>query len=253
MAKKFKLVITPEDQEAINDFECYYEQEEKLFEKARQFSIDDYLILYGDLEGSGRMTLAINAYQAPLKFKVVYVSKSGLPFIKRLNKSGNPIGNIMSCTNSLENDDHTTHYDNFEFALDPDYVDSILLANKYDPTQIHRLRKETWKSVTDHNKASKVKTNTIKDVIDFFNTVTVGDTIWTSNKNYYSIQSKRTVNTTAHNQVVKRKNRFNAHQSVFTLLTVKDKKGAIKDITPNFFHQKVLYKERPRTYKELNI
>jgi hypothetical protein len=37
------------------------------------------------------------------------------------------------------------------------------------------------------------------------------------------------------------------------ILTVRDKNGKIKEVTPDFFYHKALYRDRPRTYKELKI
>jgi hypothetical protein len=169
-----------------------------------------------------------------------------------VNKKGAPVGKIYSCAGT-EGDGYRNIKQRFEFSLDSDYADAILLDDDYDPSNLHRSKKDIWKAVTEHNKACKVKTRDIQDVATFFKEVGAGDMLWTSNVTYFIVQAMKTMTPQAFNSVARWRLRTTCKQSSMPVLTVKDKKGKIFDISPDFFHHKALYKERPRTYKELNI
>ena len=153
-----------------------------------------------------------------------------------------------------EVDDYRQIHQNFKFEFDPDYADSILLQDKYDPAVLHKSKKDIWKAVTDHNKACKIATGTLKDITDFFNVVNPGDMLWTSSIGHYIVQDKKTMTPADFNNAKPRFGFQTRIRGPFVLvLTVLDKRGKSRDITADFFLKKALYKERPRSYKELNI
>jgi len=246
-----KNPLTSEDQEYIRVFDNQFNPIIETLVRIRQFKLGDYLILH--LSGpDGSMHVKQNSYGAPIKYQVVHVNDIEVPFVKKVNKKGTPVGQIYSCAGA-EDDSYRDIDQKFEFALDPDYADSILLQDNYDPANLHRSKKEIWKAVTDHNKACKVKTNEIKDVINFFQTVNVGDMLWTSNVSHFLVQGKKTMTPRDFNNKVNFRYRTQVKGTSVTVLTVVDKRGKALDISPDFFWEKALYKERPRTYKELNI
>jgi len=246
-----KNLLTYDDKAFIDEFDRQYNSIIETLDRAKQFKLDDYLILYISNPG-GALELQKNSYGAPIKYKVVHVNPSGIPFIKRVNKKGGPVGPIFSCAGSKD-DTYRTIEQKFEFALDPDYADSILLQDQYDPAHLHRSKKDIWKAVTDHNKSCKVSTMFTSDIVSFFTTVNIGDMIWTSNISHYLVQDKRTMSPKDFNAGAKWRDQTRMKGPFVLVLTVRDKKGKVKDICPDFFHGKALYKERPRTYKELNI
>jgi hypothetical protein len=243
--------LTYEDQAFVDNFDKQFKSIIDTLEKAKQFKLDDYLVLYVS-DARGVMQLKNNSYGAPVKYKVVYVNSNGIPFIKQVNKKGNPIGNIFSCVGSRE-DTFRSMEQTFEFMLDPDFADSILLQDQYDPAHLHRSKKDIWKAVTEHNKACKVPTHQFKDVLDFVRSVNVGDTVWTSNISYFLIQDKKALSPVDFNKTAKSQFRTSSRGPFVTVLTLRDKKGKIKVVPPDFFCYKAIYRERPRTYKELNI
>jgi hypothetical protein len=254
MAKKPKNLITAEDQAVIDSFNHKFEAYFDAMEKARQIQVGDYLVLKLANYDNEPLKIQTNSYGAPVKYKVVHSTKHGIPFVKRVNKKGIPVGRIYSCTGSLESDTFKKYSgQKFEFALDPDYADAILLQDDYDPANLHRSKKDIWKAVTDHNKACKVKTSDIKDVISFFSTVNIGDTLWTSNVSHFMVRDKKIMSPKDFNAKASWRFMTKIKGPYVPVLTVVDKSGKIRDISPDFFHRKALYKERPRTYKELNI
>lgn len=240
--------LNAQDKHKIHEFTQKFEKTLDTLEKAKRFKIGDFLILFTwDYHGIKKQQ--VNSYGAPAKYKVVYTSKHGIPFIKQVNANGNPIGPLFSILGA-DDDNYRHHGQNFEFELDPDYADSILLEDEYDPATIHRNRKEQWKAVTAHNKACKIKTQETKDVVTFFKTVEIGHTLWTSALSHYLVQNKTTMSSGAWNAQAKEtyKTGLRGNVDVFTII---DKKGKTLIVTADHFRFKALYKERPRSYKEL--
>jgi hypothetical protein len=247
MSKKEEL--TSQDLVAIEAFNKEYGRVFETLEKARQLSVGDFLVLYlGDDEKS--MKLELNSYGAPVKYKVVHMSEHGVPFLKKVNKKGTPIGQLLSYIDNFHD-----HYetDCFEYRLDPDFADAILLEDEYDPAQLHKNKQELFKSITKHNKQIKIKTQEIKDISIFFASINIGDTLWSSNSNYVLVYNKKTMSAYEFNSKAKWNEQTSMRGSSITVLAVKDKNGKIKEITADYFLYKALYKERPRTYKELKI
>lgn len=246
-----KHQLNSEDLGVVHQFNEAYEAILTTVERAKQFKLDDYLVLYvGD--HTGHMQIQTNSYGAPAKYKVVHVTDLGIAFVKRTSKKGEPVGRLYSCCGT-EADEYRNMNQRFEFVLDPDFADSLLLQDEYDPAQLHRSKQEIWKAVTEHNKTCKVPTQDIKDVVGFFKNVNVGDTLWTSYNGNLLVQNKVTKSPSDFNKSTKYRYHTRMKGPFVTVLTVRDKRGNVKDITADAFLQKTLYTERPRTYKELNI
>lgn len=246
-----KYTLSNEDRAAIVSWNNRIGDLLETLEKVKQFGVGDYLVLYVGVDEKS-LQIQVNSYGAPIKYKVVHSDKHGIPFIKRVNKKGEPIGALGTCTGSLESDLY--RFGAWEFRLDPDFADSILLEDSYDPAVLHRTKQDIFKAVTKHNKNVKLKTGSKNEVIEIFKNVVVGDTLWVSNSGFYLIQDKKTILVKDFN-----KDRSSYHKTYIikdpyvTVLTVRDKKNKVQEIAPDFFYGKALYKERPRTYKELKI
>lgn len=247
-----KIQLTASDKNIIDDFNKKFEAGLDAMERAKQLNIGDYLVLYLGSFGD-KMELQKNSYGAPVKYLVVHSTKHGLPFVKKVNKKGEPIGQLFSCTGHLETDTYRHPSQRFNFELDPDYADSLLLQDGYDPAQLHKSKQDIFRAVTAHNKAHKIVTLKLSDVVAFFHTINVGDTLWSSPLSSFLVQDKQTVNRVEFNTKAKYKDRTNLKGPFVIILTVRDKRGNVKEITPDFFVRKALYTSRPRSYKELNI
>jgi hypothetical protein len=202
-------------------------------------------------EDSRSLKLQTNSYGAPIKYQVVHISKGGIPFAKMVNKKGDLTGAVFSCINPPNLYTGSSFIDGlYEYRLDPDYVDSILLQDTYDPAVLHRFRQAAWKEISEHNKRTRVNTRTLSSINKFFEGVNAGDTLWTSHMGSYLVQNKQ-VMTRQDFRAKLKDNYTNATGPWVTVLTVLDKKNKVLQITADFFRDKALYKERPRTYKEL--
>lgn len=250
MAKK-KPSITPEEKSRIDDQDKSIRETLDSLERAKQFKVGDFLILWWS-GGENRWNLDKNSYGAPNKYQVVYVTESGIPWMKKINANGTPIGEIMSGVGDID-DGYLDNGTGARWELDPDYADSLLLQDEYNPAQLHDNRKVLWKEVTEHNKLYKVPTQEIPQIVDFFKTLKAGDIIWTSNISHLVVQDIKIL---AKADALKLVNyRFSSRvKGPFVLVTtIVDKKGVVKDVAADFFYRKALYRERPRTYKELNL
>lgn len=243
--------LTTADKQVIKSWTDQFARGLDALEKARQLKVGDYLVLYVGHDPKN-LTLQTNSYGAPTKYLVVHSTEHGIPFIKKVNKKGKPVGELFSCTGALDTDTYVHQGAAFEFRLDPDYADSIILQDpSYDPAVLHRVKQEAWKEVTKHNKKAKVDTSTLTKVIDFFKNINIGDTMWVSHHGFYLVQDKQTMSRQDFRNNLK-DNYTNAKGPWVIVLTVIDKKNKVHKITADFFVNKALYKERPRTYKELN-
>src|SRR5271156_2316602 len=189
MSKKTHL--TAEDQEIIDNFNAVHDAGLDALEKAKRLNLGDYLTL--KLEYGSTWRNQTNSYGAPIKYVVVHTTKHGIPFLKKINKKGKPIGRLYSCMGNLQTDDYRWSGQKFEFELDSDYADSLLLQSEYDPAELHKSKKDIWNAVTEHNKTNKISTYMLNDVAKFLSTVNVGDMLWRSAKNYVLVQDKKIV------------------------------------------------------------
>ncbi len=248
MAKK-KPALTADDLESIKDSERGMKSFLEAFESSKQFKTGDFLVARKrewDNNGNEKWPRETNSYGAPIKYQVVHTTELGLAFLKKLNSQGNLEDDLIPAVRDWYfEDDH-------RWELDPEFADSLILQAEYDPAEVHKNRKVAWKEVTDYNKANKICTGEIAPIVDFFKTLKVGDTIWTSNVSHFTIQDSRQMpRVDAKKLDTGLSNRVKGPH--VTVLTVVDKKSAIKDITADYFFEKALYKARPRSYKELNI
>lgn len=243
--------LSNEDKAVIEGFDLQWNAILETVQRAQQFKVGDYLILKVKAY-SGHWGTQTNSYGAPVKYQVVHLNGRGIAFVKRTNKAGEPTGRIYSCCGT-EEDDYREMDVQFQFELDPDFADALLLEDEYDPASLHRSKKDIWKAVTEHNKSVKIKTDELKDVISFFHSANPGDTLWTSNVGSYFVQDKKTMTAIDFNKDANYSNLTRIKGLAVVILTIRDKNGKLKEVPPDFFLGKALYKERPRTYKELNI
>lgn len=256
---KKKSALNAVDHTVLRNFKNKFEDGLKELERARQFKLGDYLVLYTDPNydrwntnnTQQNMQLKTNSYGAPLKYLVVYVSEHGVPFVKQVNKAGNPIGNLFCCLGNLDTDSFKLFGQKHEFHLDPDYVDSMLLQSEYDPSQLHKTKHEGWKEITEHNKKCKIKTSNLYEIENFLiSKVNVGDVLWRSNVTHWVVQEKLSLSKNEAEKLTK--NCSDIRKKLVTVLTIKDNKGRIKHVDSYSLLYVALYTERPKSYKELN-
>ena len=252
MSKRYKL--SHNETIVLKNYREDFVDTMRIYNEALQFKLGDYVILKEDpTDGDDenvKLVVRANSYGTPVKFKVVYVNEDGHPFIKQVNKTGNTIGELMSMTGTAGTDSYG--WSDFKFELDPDYADAILLGETYDAAKEHKSKQEMWKAITKHNKASKIN-NEVSNLIKFFDTVKIGDTLWNSINKFYLVEDIVKMSKKEFNNLKNNKFKTSIRGSMpITVLTVKEPNGNRQMITADFFCYKALYKDRPRSYKELN-
>lgn len=176
----------------------------------------------------------------PKKFKVVYISESGIPFLRALSVAGNPVGDAMIppeavsvqalfAVNEKEQklNNQPVHG---RFLPDPEQLDSILLQHEFDPMEAHREKSKLFNEINKHNKSVAVDTgNNYTSIANFFKSKKTGDKFWTSPDKQYVIQS-----------VVKVNREY--------IITCTDINQATVEYRFSDFFYKRLYSERPRSF-----
>jgi hypothetical protein len=240
--------LTKEEAEWVSHETMEEELRISKIEKAKTFKIGDYLILSEYDELTKITKVEFNSYGVPSKFKVVFVSSAGFPYVKRINSKSNPVGELISIVTG-EGYFGEMEFSNCRWDLDPDYADSIILQDEegYDPAGQSKLKRDIYKQITAYNRQCKVNTKTMLDVDLFLKTLIVHQPLWVSFK------TKHTVVAIRQEPYSKSKHMWNQRtkSGFVTTVTLADHKGKEKTINAMDFVGKALYCKQPRSYKEL--
>lgn len=240
------MALTAEEKEYIKNNEAAIGNIVAVINAVKQFKEGDYLIAFYQSTGWGddRKRPVTNSYGAPKKFQVVAVDKHGIPYMKELSKKGNPVGSLISSIKN--NNDRGIGY-NYEqiyyFEIDPDYTDAIILddQNAYDASNVLKIKSDTFKEITEHNKKIKVESNDAKILAVFLNTVKVGDTLWRSNISSWTIIEINPVPRDKSNRI----------ENYTPFMKAVTNKGKTVTLCFHDIRGKAIYTAQPRTYKEL--
>jgi hypothetical protein len=229
--------------EIIRQTETHISTVLKAIEIARQFKLGDYLIgFYPRGYHSESRSPVLNSYGAPKKYQVIHVDSNDIPYVKELNKAGKPSGNLIT----LMKQGNRFEYESgsIEFEVDPDYADSIIMADEenYDASLVQRLKGDLFKEITAHNKSIKVKTIDSQMLISFLQTLKVGDLLWRSTKTSLIIIELHPIPLTHNGKRLAENVSFG---------TVVDSKGKEHDLNADYFRYSAFYTAQPRSYNEL--
>jgi len=212
-------------------------------ERVNKLKLGDFLIAFRPRRWTDRREQVVNSYGAPKKYQVVHVDAVGIPYVKELNRSGKPTGTLISpVTISARNGVEVSS--EFEFEVDPDYTDSIILSDEenYDAALVQRMKGDLHKEITKHNKSIKVKTSNNQELLKFLQNLKVGDVLWRSTKTNLTITSLLPIPTSHNGTRVKEDDTFG--QAV-------DSKGKNIALTAWYFRYIAIYTGQPRSYNEL--
>ena len=217
----------------------------KVLEDVRQFKDGDYLIAFRRATqwGETKDVQITNSYGAAKKFQVVHVDSNGIPYMKELNKKGEPTGQLIT---SVRVDGGYTQLkqSEYRFEVDPDYADSIIMDDEenYDASVTHRVKGDLFKEITKHNKSIKVDNKDTLKLISFLQTLKVGDVLWRSIKTNITITQIDPIPLTHRNTRIDDYKPFGLAQ---------DSKGKMISLDSHFFKWSALYTAQPRSYNEL--
>lgn len=229
----------------IQQVERGLEQMMAILKDVFRFKEGDYLIAFRRSNGWGetRDVQVTNSYGAPKKFQVVAVDKHGIPYMKELNKKGEPTGTLIQSVR-IDNGYATLKPGDYRFEVDPDYADSIIMMDEenYDAAMIHRQKGDLFKEITKHNKSIKVRVSDTPTLISFLQNLKVGDVIWKS------IKTNITITTIDPIPLTHRNTRLDEYKSFGTAV---DSKGKTHILDARFFKWGAFYTAQPRSYNEL--
>lgn len=239
MAEK-KFELSSYEAEYIKDRESEMRSTFDILKRLNQFKVGDHCIAYQTRWG--QRDLVTNSYGATNKYVVVAIDEFGVPYMKLLNKHGQPQGQLLSPINS--NGEGMWDRSGYDFEIDPDYADSIIMDDEanYDPTGLQREKSNLFKEITAHNKSSKVRLHDEGELLAFLKTLKVGDVFWKSIKTNMTITQLDPVPTKRNGKVVDTVTWFGSA----TLSS-----GKVVKLNAWSFYRGSLYTKQPRSYNEL--
>lgn len=237
-----KFNISKEEQEIVSTRESFIGSIVEIIDGVRKFKVGDYLIAFSSRESYGGRKPILNSFGAPKKFIVVAADNHGVPYMKELNKSGKPVGQLISPLRFVDQK-YLVKSREFEFEVDPEYIDSTIMMDEdnYDPTLAQRVKSDLFKEITSHNKSVKIKVSDEAILIPFLNNLKVGDVLWKSMKTNITITD------------IKPLVYFNKKldRGAFIGKAV-DSNGKEHTLSVSFFkYGGAFYTDRPRSYNEL--
>lgn len=212
-------------------------------QEVSKFKTGDYLIAFRPATPYSRRQQVTNSYGAPKKFTVVHTCRFGVPYMKELNKKGNPVGQMI-CPLKFEGGSRMIKAFDYEFEVDPDYADAIIMMDEenYDAANLHKMKSDTFKDITNHNKALKVNCHNFNSLLVFLQNLKVGDVVWKSIKTHFTILTINPI------PLTHRGSRFDDNVNFGT---AQDSKGKIFDLNIGVFKWSAIYTGQPRSYNEL--
>jgi hypothetical protein len=225
-----------------------------LLDVVRSFKLGDYIIVVRISNDTQQRVPAKNSYGAIIKYQVVFVDELGLPHVKLINNNGKPSGRIQALLTTYSRFQWgAVGYDDYDFQLDPDYADSIILQSEseYDPMERHNALKSARQEITDHNKRIKLPTSTIQEVVETFSKLEVGITYWTSPKRGFTVlENTHYVLNKKTTYVNGLKVSYAPNHTVINKIKVRHSNGKIKTYEPADMKKKNIYAGIPKSYND---
>jgi hypothetical protein len=234
--------LTNSEKEFITENESRLDSILGVLESVKQFNLGDVLISFSQpsfMDTEPR--LITNSYGVAKKYKVIHVDKYGVPYIKELNKKGEPSGNLIPVVHfARDRYGQLITSQNYIYEIDPDYTDAIILDNVdgYNASNNHKMKADLYKEITNHNKSIIIKFKTEQDAVKFISTLKPGDVLWRTHKTYLKVLNilpKRDPNTLRSDVEIE----------------FQRENGAIVKMNTFDIYIKTFYSNAPRTYKEL--
>lgn len=153
--KTAKYSISERDLKAIMDFEKY-----DLIGSALRHVRDEWNFNVGDVlikrfkDSSGALSIETtsSSNNIPKKYRVVAIDTLGVPWVKQINMRGGLSKNLISLV-------HMFYNGKYEFSMDPEQQDAILLDYEYDPRLQYKLLRKEREREDAANKAKQAESS----------------------------------------------------------------------------------------------
>mgnify|MGYP006921345761 CR=1 FL=1 len=235
--------LTNEQFEKVEELDSVIEGVQNLKEKLAHYQLNSvYLFERIDYFNPKNTWVEKTHTGFPTKYKVVYISKTGVPYLRRISVAGNPVGNafippealaIQALTNVTKNETLLSGNSIVaRFIPDPEQLDAILLQEEFDPMEQHRKKSQLFNEINKHNKSISVRTGSdYNSIATFFKNLQPGDKFWTSVEKQFVIQS-----------IVKVNREY--------VITCTDHNQATVEFRFKDFMYKRLYSAQPRSFRK---
>jgi hypothetical protein len=235
--------LTSEQRTEADHVDNIIEQLSNLKDLFKDYKLGDFYILEKFDPLNPKTKWVENTHTgSPVKYKVVYITKSGIPYFRQITRTGNTTGpaltprelNISALAMVGRSFNPINHGAlSQRFVQDPDQLNAILLQEEFDPMAEHAEKSRLFNEINKHNKEAMIPTgwSNLEDIKKFFKSLNPGDKFWTSPEKQYIIQS-----------VVKQGREY--------VITATDINKATKTFGFSHFQHKRLYKAQPRSYKK---
>ncbi len=230
--------LTPDQLKIAKDLDNAIRSVSKIREQFKEYRLGDiYLMERCDFYNKSVFHVEETSIGLPAKFKVVYISDEGVPYLRRITKSGNPTGDAwvppdaitLSLLRCIKDPYAEERF--HRFVPDPEQLDAIILQEEFDPMAQHRDKSKLFNEINKHNKSVLVPTNNYEfnKAIVFLKSLVAGDKFWTAVDKQYVVQSVAKVN-----------NKWN--------ITCTDMNHATVSFNLSHFQGRRLYKAQPRSF-----
>jgi hypothetical protein len=233
---KIKSTLTLEEKHFISTNEQSIRSIIGILDEVKQFKVGDFLVAYRPNRSSEVKKYYTNSYGAVRKYTVVALDGLGLPYMKEINKKGNPCGQLISPITYDSYNNRFSHNPHYTFDVDPGFEDAILLGEdeNYKVNELHEEKSAIFKEVTLHNKKCSILTDDIGPLLKFFKTLKVGDVLWRNRNSSLVILDCSNL------------------RGSMSLIKFQSSRGAIVEIAIQDFLYTRLYSDRPRSFKEVH-
>jgi hypothetical protein len=209
-----------------------------LIEQSRLFKLDDVLIAYTQSHHpyEDKEKLVVNSYGVPRKYKVLFIDKNGIPYVKELNRFSKPNGELFPMVSNFD----TEVFSKYRFEIDPEMADAIILDDleNFNPSDIHAQKATLKNQIVKHNKQAKLVLESIKDTFLFADKLKLGTTLWRSATSFWTLIDKKP-----------KRDQYTLKSDLE--LTFLDNKGKTITISTHEMFYKNLYLTQPRSFNEI--
>lgn len=231
--------LTAEQLQDANDLDKTLKKLANIKEQLKHYKLGDVYVLEEWYKNTPDEVVVYETSMGfPAKYKVVYISDQGIPYLRKLTGTGNPTGDAMippeavavaAIKRSTNGTNLLGHQLCQRFVPDPEQLDSILLQQDFVPMAQHRDKSKLYNEINKHNKSIAISTYDFNKIANFFKSKNPGDTFWTTPDKQFVIQSVVKVGT----------------QYVITCTDMNQ-----QTVTFNFSHffNTRLYKDQPRSF-----
>jgi hypothetical protein len=128
---------------------------------------------HGNKSEEGEWVTELTTVGAPIKYQYVFENELGIGYIKQLKVDGSGFTSKLLCMANF-------NYDSTRFVIDPDFVDHILLSDEegFQYNKEYLNKRKVRDEGMEANRKILIKTKTPKQVLDFVNSLKVGDEFW---------------------------------------------------------------------------